>query len=294
MTEAQPNRITLPTNAEIRRLELSIRKHATAETLGEFRSTFRGHGLTFSDLREYLPGDDIKRIHWKASARTGKTYVKNFEEERQLRIHIAVDFSESLFSGTDRSALSRSIDCASLLSAFGVFNRDTVSLSLFGDGTITHVREGSSRFHLKNLFGALVEQRPLAGKSDLAGHLDSLTQILRKRCVLFIISDFICPPFEKQLRKLSHCHDVCGIEVPTFERLPRQGLVLFEDPESGKRFEVDTSYEPARRAIEERLQRKMLELSTLFSSAGGSFVRFRKSALHTIQDLSRRKRARIR
>lgn len=250
--------------AELRRISLRTRRSLNADVIGNYRSTFRGSGLNFAELREYVPGDDIKHIDWRSSARSGKTYVKSFEEERQLTVMLAVDTSRSTLSGLGGSILERALTFSSLLATLASINNDLCGLLLFSAQVDTFIRPGNQRSQVQRIMRALSESGAGSG-TDIEQALSHLQLHVRKRSVLFLLSDFYAPPFESTLKQVSRQHDTILV-VPTFsidQLLPARGLIEIQDPETGSRTMIDAGHRKTRITFESRLKGRQEELRSL-------------------------------
>ena len=224
--------------AEARRLEIRTRRSMNAETLGAYRSAFRGSGLTFADLRAYEPGDEVKNIHWKATARTGRVQVKTFEEERQLNILVAIDTSPSTVFGALMALLARA-------------SGDAFGLCLFGETVSSFTAPGRRRTELQRSLVTLLGVKPTGGGTNIGAALHHINARQRRPAVIFVVSDFVAPPFGEELALLSVRHDVICVALrDTLDvAVPRAGLVMFKDPESERACIIDTSSRSVREAL---------------------------------------------
>ncbi len=251
-------------SAELRRISLRTKRSINADLIGDYRSTFRGSGLNFAELREYAPGDDIKHIDWRSSARSGKTYVKSFEEERQLTIMLAVDTSYSTGAGISGSMHYRALTFSSLLATLAAINNDLCGLMLFSSTVDLFIKPSNRKTQSQRVLRALSESEAHS-KTDLDGALKHLLARLRKRSILFILSDFYAPPFEGTLKTTSRHHDTILV-APQFsldQILPTRGIVSVRDPETGGHSIIDASSARVRQALEERLLLRRRELEEL-------------------------------
>ena len=229
--------------AELKRVELRTRRVVDADLLGSYRSAFRGTGLVFSDVREYQPGDEVKNIHWRATARTNKVYVKSYEEDRQLNIMLVIDLSNSTNFGLNKSKHDKIIEFAALVSVLAQKGQDAVGMCLFSDVVEEYFRPKKSRHQFQQMLGQLLKHRTLAKGTDLKEALNYIRNHQRKKSIIFIVSDFICDDYQQELRLLAIAHDVVCVQVidDIDTDLPKGGIVTFQDAESGKRMLLDTS-----------------------------------------------------
>lgn len=229
---------------KIKLLEISTRKRVNNMFLGEYHSAFKGQGMTFSDFREYVPGDDVRTIAWPLTARTGKTYIKKFDEEREMTVMLAVDVSGSQDFGSEKYFKGEvAAHVAALLAFAATGNKDSVGLMLFSDQVELFVPPRKGRGQVMRILRDLYYHKPASRGTNLGIALDHLTSVLKKKAHVFVISDFLDKNFEGHLRRLSKKHDTVAVvlEDQLEVELPQIGLVDFEDPETGEMVTVDTS-----------------------------------------------------
>jgi uncharacterized protein (DUF58 family) len=261
--------------------------------LGSYRSAFRGTGLVFTDLRAYQPGDDVKHIHWKATARTGTVFVKSYEEDRQLRLVLAVDTSMSMRTqSTEDQAFKRAIEFCATVSALAQRGNDLVGLALFSDRVQTFLPPASGQKRLHTVLTALLSAPSNAVSTDLAASLDFLATNQRKPGIIFVLSDFICPPFEKELHKLALNHDVVLVQLePPIEQMMNCGIVSFCDAESGQLVTVDTSSQAVQTAWKAELNRRRAMLTELSQRCGADHIIITRDATEPLVALMRERAA---
>lgn len=279
---------------ELRRLEFRTRRMMDADLCGQYRSAFRGTGLVYSDVREYQPGDDVKKIHWKISARTGKVYVKSYEEDRQLTVILVVDISRSTMFGTPRSKHDKAFEFAALVSMLAQYNGDTAGLCLFSDEVEEFLPPAKSRSRFQRLVLSLLQERELRPASNLAGALEHVLKHHRRRAVIFVVSDFLCDGYEESLLRLSLKHDVINvlIEHDLDRELPRAGLVRFQDAESGEFLTIDTSSPRVRGEIAAQHDARVAALSNCCRRLQCDLIRVSDNALRPLVQLMRRRTTR--
>lgn len=294
------NLLTPDMLAELKRLQLRSRRSLDSELIGNYRTAFRGSGLVFSDLRLYAPGDDVKHIHWKASARTSQIYVKSFQEDRQLRLMLMLDISASLRHGAPRQKATRARELAALLAMLALRSQDLVGLCLFADDVVHYIPPAQSRAQLQRILLALLEDRPAPQGTNLAQSLKSLRALLPRRSVIFIISDFLSftdpDALKQELRLLGLRHDVvaASLEDHLDSQLPQAGLIEFEDLENGERLLIDSSNEKVRRHFKLAHEKRINDLALLCQKCGLDLVRLVDRSLKPLADLMSRRRSRLR
>ena len=229
---------------KIKLLEIQTRKRVNNMFVGEYHSAFKGQGMTFSEFREYVPGDDVRTIAWPLTARTGKVYIKKHDEEREMTVILAVDVSGSQDFGSKKYFKGEAAaHVAALLSFAAVANKDSVGLLLFSDQIELFVPPKKGRGQVMRLLRDLYYFKPASKGTNLSQALEHLQSVLKKKAHIFVISDFMDQGFEGVLRRLSKKHDVAAVVLKDRleTKLPPMGLVDFEDPETGEMITVDTS-----------------------------------------------------
>lgn len=202
--------------SEVRRLEIRTRRAVDNLVGGAYRSRFKGRGIEFEEVREYEFGDDVRDIDWNVSARMGAPFVKKYVEERELHVLLAIDVSASgLFGSGEKTKIRTQAEIAALLALSAVRSRDKVGMLMFSDRIEKHLPLRSGRTHVLRMLRELVATEPQGRKTDLAGTLTQLRQLLKKRTVVFVISDFIeaRERWSRALGMLSRRHDVILIDV---------------------------------------------------------------------------------
>lgn len=238
---------------KIKLLEISTRKLVNSTFAGQYQSAFKGQGMTFSDFREYVPGDDVRAISWNLTARTGKTYIKKYEEERELTMILAVDVSGSMVFGS-KSYLKGEVatHLAGLLGFAASKNNDNVGLLLFSNQVEHFVPPKKGRGHIQRLLRDLYYHQPNSTETRIDVVSDYLFGILKKRATVFVMSDFLTEqPFGDALKKLSRKHEVVTIAVTDAAEahIPNLGLVDVFDPEIEEVITLDTSSASFRKEV---------------------------------------------
>lgn len=245
---------------KVKLLEIKTRKLVNNQFAGEYHTMFKGQGMTFSDFREYVPGDDVRTISWALTARAGKPYIKKFDEERELTVILAVDVSGSSDFGVGEYFKGEVMAHLAALIAFSAIkNKDQVGLLLFSNQIEHFVPPGKGRGHVHRILRDLFYFKPKSRQTKIASALSYLQGILKKRAAIFVVSDFLDEGYEQSLRLLAKKHDVTALVVQSaFEReIPDMGLIQLADAESGEIYDVDTSSASVREALQaEWLRRK--------------------------------------
>ncbi len=239
----------------IRRIEIRTSRLVNQGLGGEYHSVFKGRGMEFSEVREYQPGDDVRTIDWNVTSRTGQLHVKKFVEERELTVVLAVDVSRSGdFGSVSRNKLETAAEVAAVLAFSAVRNNDRVGLHLFTDRVEQHIPPAKGGQHVLRVVREVLCHEPEGHGTDIAGALQAITRNLRKRAIVFLISDFLDEGWEFALRVAAQAHDVVAAVVtdPREEELPEVGLLDVEDAETGERLLLDTSDARVRAAYRTR------------------------------------------
>ena len=240
-------------------IQIRTRKNIAAGFAGGYRSAFKGRGLEFDEVREYTPGDDVRDIDWNVTARTGRCFVKRYVEERQLKLLFVVDVSASLGFGTAARRKSElAAEFCALVAFSAIRNNDNVGLLLFSDRVERFVPPAKGSSHALRLVHEMLGFEARSSGTDIAVALSYLARIMHRRCVVFLVSDFLAPDFERPLRILAKRHDVIAVRTsdPCEQRLPDIGLAGLVDPESGQRMVIDTSAPDVRGDYMERAARR--------------------------------------
>ena len=257
--------------AQVRRLTISSRRAVEEVFSGAYRSAFRGQGLEFAEVREYVPGDDIRSIDWNVTARAGRPFVKRFDEERELTVIVALDLSGSLaFGSRARAKRDAAAEAGALLALAAARNRDRVGLLLFTDRVELFLPPGKSRSRALRIARELLAFEPEGRGTDLGAAFGFLHRVLRRRSVVFLISDWRGAGFDRPLSLLARKHDVVALDVadPLEREAPTRGLLRVRDLETGKRAWVDASSRAARGAWRASVARRGKELDQIFRRSG--------------------------
>lgn len=219
---------------------------------GQYHSVFKGQGMEFAEVRQYLPGDDVRTIDWNVTARTGTPHVKRFEEERELTVMLLVDTSASTHFGTVKQLKSEmAAELAAVFAYSAITNNDKVGLVMFSDRIELALRPKKGARHVLRVIREVLSYKPQGRGTDISAALEHLNHVTKRRCVTFVISDFLDPHAQSRLLLANRKHDVIAVVLddPREESLPDVGLIELEDPESGARRVLDTSDPKIRNAF---------------------------------------------
>ncbi len=229
---------------KVREIELVTRRLVNTTLAGQYHAVFKGRGMSFDSVREYQAGDDVRLIDWNVTARTGAPFIKTFVEERELTVLLAVDLSASGDFGTqNQSKRELAAEIAAVLAFSAIKNNDRVGLVLFSDRIERYIPPKKGRSHVLRVILELLETRPEGRRTDLNQVCNYLTNIQKRRSVVFLLSDFIAEDYDKALGIAARRHDLVPLVIDDEAEvaLPNLGLVAFEDAESGEMLWVDTA-----------------------------------------------------
>jgi uncharacterized protein (DUF58 family) len=255
---------------QIRLLQLRARRAVEDFLGGEYHSVFKGTGIAFEEVREYQPGDDIRTIDWNVTARMGHPFIKRFVEERELTVMLLVDASASQQFGTVRQE-KRDVaaELAAILAFSAVSNNDKVGLIVFTDTVERFVPPRKGLRHALRLIRDVLYFQPTRKGTSIQHGLDYLNRVIRRRCIAFLLSDFLDRGFEKSLKHAGRRHDLIALHIadPKEDKLPPVGLVEMEDAETGRQMLVDLRPRRTREMFAARAQKRREELRRLTRSA---------------------------
>lgn len=265
----------------VRKIEIKTKGLSNHIFAGEYHSAFKGRGMSFSEVREYSPGDDVKNIDWNVTARFRSPFVKVFEEERELTVMLLADASGSaLFGTTGRSKLELITELCAVLAFSANTNNDKVGLLLFGESVDLFIPPKKGRSHVLRIIRELIarsENGQPQGTTNIAAALDYLNNVQKKRSIAFLLSDMVSLPFTKSLQLAARRHDLVGIDVydPHDAALPEIGLVQVRDAETGQLLWIDSGNKKTRQAYAAAfLQHQQATLQT-FRKSGARLLSLR-------------------
>jgi uncharacterized protein (DUF58 family) len=260
---------------KVRQIEIRTSRLVTNVFGGEYHSVFKGRGMQFQEVREYVAGDDVRAIDWNVTARTGGVFVKRFTEERELTVMLLVDVSASQFFGsTAQFKKDLAAEVAAVLAFAAIRNNDRVGLVLFTDQVELYIPPAKGPTHVLRVIREVLGFAPRGRGTRLASALEFLGRVARRRVVAFLISDFLDAGFGRALRLAARRHDLISVVVGDRRETqwPPAGIVDWTDAESGKRHLVDTSSPKVRRALGERGREQRVRLLQTLQGAGSDAV----------------------
>ena len=259
--------------ARIRRIEITTRKLVNESFAGEYQSVFKGRGMEFDEVRQYHPGDDVRSIDWNVTARTGEPYVKSYIEERELTAMLVVDVSGSGDFGTrNRFKRELAVELAAVMSIAATTNNDKVGLLLFTDRVESMVPPRKGRSHVLRMVRDLLVFQPVGSGTDIRLALNTVHQMLKRRSIVFLVSDFLADPesYRQAMMVTNRRHDVVAFDLsdPLEHQMVDVGILSLEDAETGERSWVDTGSRDWRREFADRVTRLEEGKRDVFYSAG--------------------------
>jgi uncharacterized protein (DUF58 family) len=251
---------------------------------GQYQSVFKGRGMEFAEVRQYIPGDDIRTIDWNVTARTGIPHVKRFVEEREMTVMLLVDASASTRFGSVKQLKSEmAAELAAVFAFSAITNNDKVGLVIFSDRVEVAVRPKKGTRHVLRVIREVLSSRPQGQGTDVSAALEHLNHVTKRRCVTFILSDFLDPQARLALRIANRRHDVIAVVLddPRDMALPNVGLLELQDAESGELLLVDSGDARVRREFEQRAEVARLERDRMLRSVDVDAIQVRTDRSYT-------------
>ena len=252
---------------QVKKIEITTKQLVEGLISGKYHSIFKGQGIDFSEIREYKAGDDTRSIDWKVTARFNHPYIKEFIEERDLQVYFAIDVSGSESFGNIVSKKRKALEVAATLMFAALRNNDPVGVFLFTDHIEKFIPARKGRKHILKLLSILVSYQPDSTKTNLNLALAHISKVVKKRSIIFIISDFHTEDFMKPLKILKNKHDIIAMKITDTreEQIPDIGLIELEDEETGEQLLVDTSDEDFRKNYFRLMKKKEESLTKNFN-----------------------------
>lgn len=256
---------------KVRKIEIKTKGLSKHIFSGEYHSAFKGRGMSFSEVREYTYGDDVRNIDWNVTARTGDAHVKVFEEERELTVMLVIDISGSAFFGT-RSRFKNELitEIAAVLAFSAITNNDKVGAILFSDQVEKYIPPAKGKKNILRIIREMLYFEPEHQGTNLSAALDYLNGVQKKRSIVFMLSDFRTPNYEKSLMIAAKRHDVVGMMIydQTEEELPNVGLLRVKDNETGQQRIIDTSSKKVREEMRKAFRHHVVTFQNTFRKNG--------------------------
>jgi uncharacterized protein (DUF58 family) len=279
---------------KVRHLEIKSKGLSRHLFSGEYQSAFKGKGMSFSEVRSYQYGDDVRNLDWNVTARTGAAHVKVFEEERELTLMLLVDVSASALFGT-QNTFKRDImaEISAVLAFSANQNNDKVGLLLFSDQVEMYVPPKKGKAHILYLLKTLIRYESQNKKTDLNVALEYFSNIQKKRSICFLLSDFVSPDYQKSLSVNAKKHDIIGIKIndPAEKTLPTVGLLKVQDPETQQELWIDSDNAYIRQQYTQLFDNQEKTFEQCFAKSGSDSIKMQttQSYIHTLLDFFKRR-----
>ena len=262
----------------VRKIEIKTKGLSSQIFSGEYHSAFKGRGMAFSEVREYVEGDDVRNIDWNVTARLGNPYVKIFEEERELTVMLLVDVSESgMFGSTALLKRELITELTATIAFSAIQNNDKAGVIFFSDKIEKYIPPKKGKSHILRIIRELINFKPDSKGTNISLALKYLNNMIKKRCIAFIISDFMDSGFDDAIKVASKKHDLAALRIvdPREEEMPDVGLVRFKDAETGFVSVMDTSDIKVRNNYRLYFQQSARITSELLNKSGVDHVAIR-------------------
>lgn len=256
---------------KVRKIEIKTRRLSDHIFGGEYHSTFKGRGMTFSEVRQYQYGDDVRNIDWNVTARYNEPHIKVFEEERELTMMLMVDVSGSELFGTEEQFKNEVVtEIAATLAFSATQNNDKIGLILFSDTIELYIPPKKGRSHVLRIIRELIEFHPKSKQTNITEALKFLSNVMKKKAIVFLLSDFIANDYKQTLKITSGKHDVTGIRIydKSEESIPNLGMVQMQDAETGEYMLVNTASKTVRRNYSKFYHDKVAYFKDSFAKSG--------------------------
>jgi len=263
---------------KVRQIEIKTRGLSKHIFAGEYHSAFKGRGMSFSEVRDYQYGDDVRNIDWNVTARYDKPYIKTYEEERELTVMLLIDISSSQNFGTSQRFKKNLItEIAAVLSFSAIQNNDKVGVIFFSDKIEKFIPPQKGKKHILRIIRELISIKPENKKTDISHVLSYFTNVIKKRSTAFLISDFLDDNFEKALQIANHKHDLIALQIFDEKeyQLPNIGLIKLQDAETEKEIYVDTASKSVRKNFEMQQKKNLEKIKQAFNKSGIDSVKIK-------------------
>ena len=257
--------------AKVRQIEIRTRRLVSDAMVGQYQSVFKGQGMDFDQVREYVPGDDVRSIDWNVTARMDQPFIKEYIEERELNVMLMVDVSSSgEFGSTGKFKNEISAEVASILAFAAIRNNDKIGLIVFSNKIEHYIPPKKGKAHVWNIIRTILNYQPEGRLTDLNIPLEYLLKIQKRKCIAFLISDFQATNYETNVKLARQKHDLVAISIsdPREKDLPKIGLINLRDSESGETLLIDTDNREMTKLLTSYEREKRREFKKLFRSIG--------------------------
>lgn len=263
---------------KVRKIEIKTRRLSDHIFSGEYHTSFKGKGMSFAEVRQYQYGDDIRNIDWNVTARSNEPYVKVFEEERELTLMLMVDVSGSQdFGSTDQFKRDMVTEIAATLAFSATTNNDKIGLILFSDQIELFIPPKKGKSHILRIIRELIQFQPKSNQTNIGQAFEYLSKVMKKKAIVFVLSDFMTKDYDRILRIAAKRHDVTGIKVYDEREvhLNNIGYVLMQDAETGEAMYVNAGNAEVRKVYKDHYEDLENYFTSTFTKSGAGFIKTR-------------------
>lgn len=260
---------------KVRKIEIKTRRLSDHIFSGEYHTSFKGRGMSFAEVRQYQYGDDIRSIDWNVTARYNEPYIKVFEEERELTLMLMIDISGSQnFGSTEQFKKDIVTEMAATLAFSATTNNDKIGLMLFTDQIELYIPPKKGKSHVLRIIRELIQFEPKSNKTNISQALEYLSKVMKKKAIVFLISDFMTQDYDQKLKIAAKKHDITGIRIfdEREKEMPNVGLVLIEDAETGEEIHVNTGDKEVRLNYAKHFDEKEKYFKSIFMKSGAGTI----------------------
>lgn len=260
---------------KVRKIEIKTRRLSDHIFSGEYHTSFKGRGMSFAEVRQYQYGDDIRSIDWNVTARYNEPYIKVFEEERELTLMLMIDISGSQnFGSTEQFKKDIVTEMAATLAFSATTNNDKIGLMLFTDQIELYIPPKKGKSHVLRIIRELIQFEPKSNKTNISQALEYLSKVMKKKAIVFLISDFMTQDYDQKLKIAAKKHDITGIRIfdEREKEMPNVGLVLMEDAETGEEIHVNTGDKEVRLNYAKHFDEKEKYFKSIFMKSGAGTI----------------------
>ncbi|MFN8283235.1 MAG: DUF58 domain-containing protein [Chitinophagales bacterium] len=279
---------------KVRKIEIKTKGLTNHIFSGEYHSAFKGRGMSFSEVREYQYGDDVRNIDWNVTARFKTPFVKIFEEERELTIMLLIDVSKSSFIGTQTQLKNEIIsEIAGVLAFSAIQNNDKVGVLFFSDAIELFIPPKKGKSHVLRIIREIINFEPKSNKTDISLALENFNNMVKRKSIAFVLSDFIDENYENELRHIAKKHDVIGVKIhdQLDNELPNVGLLQVQDVETNETKWIDTNDKETQRIYKERAKFYDKNYDNSFMKAGADKLKINtaQSYVHVLMNFFKKR-----
>ena len=296
--ENHHDRITRKDSRLHRNLKIIPKINIPGTVTGSYRSRIKGNGLTFKEIREYQPGDEIKRIHWKATARSNKTYVKSYDEEKIIRILFALDLSSSVCCNNSfqTSSYTKMFEFVETISTIALKSNNQVGIYTFGESKIDFIEPSNRKSQLDKILDCIRNKERTTTQTNFSNSLMQLRGIYKKPSIVFLISDFFSDNLEDSIKQFFKNNDLIGVHLSNSitKSIPPVGLFSFVDSETNQLVQIDLSNKKQIEILLEKEEKRVFSIEQIFKNLSGDFITISEDPIKPLFDLMKKREKKFR